>query len=164
MSFLYFSQTGLYIYLAVTIIIFLVFILLLYLFRRKIRCGIEIVKESSRAVTCSYSSVCFPLLPFIIRAVIGLTLIFSVIMALLIRSNFYSVHGSLSSSDCTCSNAGYSVGSSCLPEQFNKDCHTSTGGICEVATCKLDEQIGSSATTIYIVSIFRSYDLVHGID
>lgn len=85
-------------------------------------------------------------------------------MALLIRSNFYSVHGSLSSSDCTCSNAGYSVGSSCLPEQFNKDCHTSTGGICEVAICKLDEQIGSSATTIYIVSIFRSYGLVHGTD
>lgn len=147
------AKTGLYIYLAIMIIFFFIFILCLYFFRRKIRCGIEIVKESSRAVTCSYSSVFFPLLPFIIRAIVVLTLIFSVIMAMLIRSNYYTVHGSLAFSNCTCNNSGYIEGGACLPTQFNKDCHTATGGICEVALCKLDEQADSSVTTIYIVSV-----------
>lgn len=155
--FIQIPQTALYFYLGFSIFFFVIFILCLYFFRRKIRCGIEIVKESSRAVTCSYSSIFFPLLPFLIRAVVVLSFIFSVIMAMLIRENFYTVHGSLPSANCTCSNSGYSEGANCLPEQFNKDCHTSTGEICQVAVCKLDDQVDSSNSTIYVVSVVLVY-------
>ncbi|XP_063695599.1 choline transporter-like 2 isoform X2 [Culicoides brevitarsis] len=143
-------KKGLYMYCAIFGLMFLAFVALLYFFRKKIRCGIEIVKESSRAVTCSYASVFFPLLPFLIRAVIGLTLIFGVIMLAMTRSNVYSVSGSLSSSDCVC-NATYNVGGSCLPEKFNKDCHSSTGEICEVAVCQLDEQAVPATNGPFII-------------
>lgn len=150
----------LYIYLGFALFFFFIFIILLYCFRRKIKCGIEIVKESSRAVTCSYSSVFFPLIPFILRAIVALTLIFAVIMALLIRTNFYSVHGSLSTSDCKCNNSGYTENGVCMPEQFNKDCRTSTGEICQTTICKLDEQVESSTSTFYIVSLCYSNRLM----
>uniref|UniRef100_A0A336MPG2 Choline transporter-like protein n=1 Tax=Culicoides sonorensis TaxID=179676 RepID=A0A336MPG2_CULSO len=155
------AKTMLYASLIILSVILLVFILLLWCCRRKIKCGIEIVKESSRAVTCSFSSIIFPIFPFIIRAVLVLLTIFFLVMAITIQRNEYSVHGELENPDCKCHNFGYSTGGACLPEQFNKDCHTSTGAMCERAVCKLDLQETSNTAIFYcIVIVFSAMWLI----
>lgn len=148
-----FLQLAIYIQTGILSVILLLFIILLYCFRRKIRCGIEIVKESSRAVCASFGSILFPLLPFLFRAAVVLGTIYILIMAYTMRDNHYTVEGlNKPGADCSCKSSFYTDGLMCTPEDFNKDCRSSDGGICTAAICKLVDQTESALVVPFLVA------------
>lgn len=131
----------------------LIFIVCVYCFRHKIRCGIEIVKESSNAVCASFGSIFFPILPFIIRAVVVLATLYIVVMASTMRVNQYRVEGlGAYNGDCSCKSSLYATGDVCVPETFNTDCHSSNGEICTSAGCKLVGQEESDLSVPYMAA------------
>ncbi|XP_063709880.1 choline transporter-like 2 [Culicoides brevitarsis] len=121
-----------------------IFGLFLYFLRRKIRCGIEIVKESSHCVCASVGSIFFPVLPFLLRAGVIILGSYVVVMAWCMMDNRYEIAGKDENSDCHCNNSIYSNGASCDPEIFNADCRAADGGICMETSCKLISQTESS--------------------
>lgn len=147
-----FLQIGLYITLGVLTIVLLLFVFLLYFFRRKIRCGIEIVKESSYAVCASFGSILFPLLPFLFRAAVVLSTMYILIMAYTMVDNEYKVDSLGNSAvDCTCKGMSYDNGDVCLPETFNNDCHSPDGKICTTKVCQLVKQTESPFIAPFVV-------------
>lgn len=125
-----------YIGAAVTVSVVIIFALVIFCFRTKIRYGIELVKEGSRAVTCSTSSIFLPIIPFIVRAFFIILTIFFCFAVATNYSYIYTVKGIGNSSFETCE-CNYSNGDECTPEQFNKDC-SSDSSICLEASCSVE--------------------------
>ncbi|XP_063699280.1 choline transporter-like 2 [Culicoides brevitarsis] len=136
------GMNEIYFQLLIVAVVLALLILILYCLRRKIRCGIEIVKESSRCVCASIESIFFPVLPLLLRAAVFIAMMYILVMAFTMQHNEYHVQGR--DPDCFCKNVFYDNYYKCYPKTFNSDCRRSDGGICTQKICQLKSQRGSN--------------------
>ncbi|XP_052862556.1 choline transporter-like 2 isoform X1 [Anopheles cruzii] len=114
------DQTWLWI-LIVTSIVLVVLLLVVLVLRKRIVIAIALIKEGSKAVSASFSTVFFPIIPWILQAGV---IVFSVVVLLFLASIGNPVHkvsGLNTSSSCVCTN-GYKEGDVCDPTVFNEQC------------------------------------------
>ncbi|XP_061511125.1 choline transporter-like 2 isoform X4 [Anopheles gambiae] len=114
------DQTWLWILIALSVIL-IVLLLVVLVLRKRIVIAIALLKEGSKAVSASFSTVFFPLVPWILQAVV---IVFSLLVLLFLASigvPVYKVNGLNSSLTCVCTN-GYMEGDICDPVAFNENC------------------------------------------
>ncbi|XP_058055526.1 choline transporter-like 2 isoform X3 [Anopheles bellator] len=114
------DQTWLWI-LIVTSIVLVVLLLVVLVLRKRIVIAIALIKEGSKAVSASFSTVFFPIVPWILQAGV---IVFSVVVLLFLASignPVHKVYGLNTSSSCVCTN-GYKEGDVCDPTVFNEKC------------------------------------------
>ncbi|XP_063709212.1 choline transporter-like 2 [Culicoides brevitarsis] len=133
------TKSAIYFEVGVVSVLLLIVMIFLCCFRQKIRCGIEIVKESSRCVCASVGSIFFPIFPFLLRAGVLIATGYIVLMMHTMRSNQYKIHGEIDE-NCFCIRKNYTNGDSCTPEVFNSECRTVDNNFCTSVVCKLSEQ------------------------
>uniref|UniRef100_A0A182W864 Choline transporter-like protein n=1 Tax=Anopheles minimus TaxID=112268 RepID=A0A182W864_9DIPT len=135
------DQTWLWILIAlsVTLIVLLLVVLVL---RKRIVIAIALVKEGSKAVSASYSTVFFPLVPWMLQAAV---IVFSLLVLLFLASigdPVHKINGLNTSISCLCSN-GYKEGDVCDPVVFNDNCKDNSRahdqGRCIDAACHFQE-------------------------
>ncbi|XP_052896264.1 choline transporter-like 2 isoform X2 [Anopheles moucheti] len=135
------DQTWLWILIALSIVL-IVLLLVVLVLRKRIVIAIALVKEGSKAVSASYSTVFFPLVPWILQAAV---IVFSLLVLLFLASigdPVYKINGLNTSISCLCSN-GYKEGDICDPVVFNENCKDSSRahdqGRCIDAACHFQE-------------------------
>lgn len=147
------AKKGGYIGAGVIAIILVFCALLLFFFRKKIQYGIELVKEGSRAVTCSNASIFLPIIPFILRTFfLVLTGFFCVAVASHHKLH-YTVEGMNQTSpieNCQCT-VEYYDGETCDPVKFNQDCMQNLAP-CFEARCTVTGLLTPATSYIYWVS------------
>ncbi|XP_058129739.1 choline transporter-like 2 isoform X2 [Anopheles ziemanni] len=119
--------------------VFLVILLLVVLvLRKRIVIAIALIKEGSKAVSACYTSVFFPIAPWLLQAAV---LVFSLVVLLFLASigdPVYKIAG-LNSSSCVCNN-GYKEGDLCDPIVFNEKCSNRNDQTrCLEAACRFME-------------------------
>lgn len=113
------DQTWLIILIVLSILLVILLLVVLVL-RKRIVIAIALIKEGSKAVSACYTSVFFPIVPWVLQAGV---LVFSLVVLLFLASigdPVYKIAG-LNSSSCVCSN-GYQEGDLCDPNVFNQEC------------------------------------------
>ncbi|XP_050091219.1 choline transporter-like 2 isoform X1 [Anopheles aquasalis] len=127
------DRTWLWILIVLSIVL-VVLLLVVLVLRKRIVIAIALIKEGSKAVSASFSTVFFPIVPWILQAGV---IVFSVVVLLFLASigdPVYRVSGLNSSKACVCSN-GYTEGDICDPGVFNEQCRDVTVGTFEQARC-----------------------------
>lgn len=121
-----------------------------FCFRHKIKISIELVKEGSRAVCCSHSSIFLPIIPFIIRTFFIIITGFFCFAVFTNMTYKYSVKGMGDDTieKCRCN---YVNDDECTPEQFNKDC-SANGTLCFEASCSMGQPTFPWTAYLYWVS------------
>ncbi|XP_053680219.1 choline transporter-like 2 [Anopheles nili] len=135
------DQTWLGILIILSVVLAILLLVLLVL-RKRIVIAIALVKEGSRAVCASYSTVFFPLVPWILQAAI---IMFSLLVLLLLASigdPIFKINGLNTSLTCKCNNQ-YNEGDICDPAVFNDQCRDFTAtdelGRCVDAACHFQQ-------------------------
>ncbi|XP_055621854.1 choline transporter-like 2 isoform X2 [Toxorhynchites rutilus septentrionalis] len=123
-------------------IILVVLLLVVLVLRKRIVIAIALVKEGSKAVSAIFSTVFFPIIPWVLHI---LVIVFAVAVGLYLASigePVHRVYGLNSSTTCVCNN-GYKDGDICDPIVFNDHCHNSVlrdnSGRCMDAACHFQE-------------------------
>ncbi|XP_049540595.1 choline transporter-like 2 isoform X3 [Anopheles darlingi] len=127
------DRTWLWILIVLSIVL-VVLLLVVLVLRKRIVIAIALIKEGSKAVSASFSTVFFPVVPWILQAGV---IVFSVVVLLFLASigdPVYRVSGLNSSTACVCSN-GYKEGDICDPGVFNEQCRDVKAGTYEQARC-----------------------------
>ncbi|XP_035785808.1 CTL-like protein 2 isoform X3 [Anopheles albimanus] len=130
------DRTWLWILIVLSIVL-VVLLLVVLVLRKRIVIAIALIKEGSKAVSASFSTVFFPIVPWILQAGV---IVFSVVVLLFLASIGDPVHrvsGLNSSTSCVCSN-GYKEGDICDPSVFNEQCrdvNVGTYARCVDAAC-----------------------------
>ncbi|XP_001602653.1 CTL-like protein 2 isoform X1 [Nasonia vitripennis] len=118
----------------VATILFLIILATLFL-RRRIYLACQLIKESSKAVTCVLSSLIFPVVPWVLQLLVltyGVTIF---LYLLTIWSPNYRVE--MMDNNCICdSSLNYVNNATCDPGIFNANCKQS-GGPCILSACNL---------------------------
>uniref|UniRef100_A0A182PBV3 Choline transporter-like protein n=1 Tax=Anopheles epiroticus TaxID=199890 RepID=A0A182PBV3_9DIPT len=147
------DQTWLWILIALSIIL-IVLLLVVLVLRKRIVIAIALVKEGSKAVSACYSTVFFPLVPWIMQAAV---IVFSLLVLLFLASigtPVYKVNGLNTTVSCVCTN-GYMEGDICDPVTFNENCKDSNYGRCLDAACHYQE-----VETPSIVKLFHALNVL----
>ncbi|XP_053658019.1 choline transporter-like 2 [Anopheles marshallii] len=151
------DQTWLWILIALSIVL-IVLLLVVLVLRKRIVIAIALVKEGSKAVSASYSTVFFPLVPWILQAAV---IVFSLLVLLFLASigdPVFKINGLNTSITCLCSN-GYKEGDICDPVVFNENCKDTSRahdqGRCMDAACHFQEVDSPS-----IVGYFHALNVV----
>ncbi|XP_035919880.1 CTL-like protein 2 isoform X4 [Anopheles stephensi] len=139
----WFKSDQVWLWILIVLSVMLVVLLLVVLvLRKRIVIAIALVKEGSKAVTASYSTVFFPLVPWVLQAAV---IVFSVLVLLFLASigdPVYKINGLNTSLSCVCSN-GYKEGDVCDPVVFNENCRDSSRAYdqarCMDAACHFQE-------------------------
>ncbi|XP_044728257.1 choline transporter-like 2 [Chrysoperla carnea] len=119
-----------------SVILFIILLILIFL-RKRILIAIALIKEGSKAVTSIFSSLFFPLFPWLLQLIVLVFTISSAVYLSTICHTNYVVSGDFSEDvDCKCnSSLGYYEGAKCEPETFKQFCKTSSGGECVKVQC-----------------------------
>uniref|UniRef100_A0A182NQ24 Choline transporter-like protein n=1 Tax=Anopheles dirus TaxID=7168 RepID=A0A182NQ24_9DIPT len=135
------DQTWLWILIVLSVIL-IVLLLVVLVLRKRIVIAIALVKEGSKAVSASYSTVFFPIVPWILQAAV---FVFALVILLFLASigdPVYKINGLNASLSCVCSN-DYKEGDICDPTEFNDKCRDNTRaydqGRCLDAACHFQE-------------------------
>ncbi|XP_050071888.1 choline transporter-like 2 [Anopheles maculipalpis] len=135
------DQTWLWILIVLSVIL-IVLLLVVLVLRKRIVIAIALVKEGSKAVSASYSTVFFPLVPWVLQAAV---IVFALLVLLFLASigdPVYKINGLNSSVSCMCSN-GYKEGDICDPIVFNENCRDTSRAYdqdrCIDAACHFQE-------------------------
>uniref|UniRef100_A0A182JP45 Choline transporter-like protein n=1 Tax=Anopheles christyi TaxID=43041 RepID=A0A182JP45_9DIPT len=151
------DQTWLWILIVLSVILTVLLLVVLVL-RKRIVIAIALVKEGSKAVSASFSTVFFPLVPWILQAAV---IVFSVLVLLFLASignPVYKINGLNVSLTCICTN-GYKEGDICDPVTFNENCRDSSRvydqGRCLDAACHFQE-----VDTPSIVRFFHALNVI----
>ncbi|XP_011506573.1 PREDICTED: CTL-like protein 2 isoform X2 [Ceratosolen solmsi marchali] len=118
--------------------IFLSLIVLVTLFlRKRIYLACQLIKESSKAVTCILSSLFFPIIPWILHLLVltyGITIF---LFLLTIWKPNYRVE-MMDDDQCLCEpSLNYYTNSVCDPDEFNSKCRQLSGEPCTLSACNL---------------------------
>uniref|UniRef100_A0A1Q3G3L9 Choline transporter-like protein n=1 Tax=Culex tarsalis TaxID=7177 RepID=A0A1Q3G3L9_CULTA len=121
-------------------IVLVVLLLVVLVLRKRIVIAIALVKEGSKAVSAIFSTVFFPIIPWLLHIAV---IVFSVVVGLYLASigePVYRVYGLNSTQSCVCDNR-YRDGDICDPTTFNAHCQNKLirGGICTDAACHFQE-------------------------
>uniref|UniRef100_A0A182JCJ5 Choline transporter-like protein n=1 Tax=Anopheles atroparvus TaxID=41427 RepID=A0A182JCJ5_ANOAO len=150
------DQTWLIILIVLSVLL-IVLLLVVLVLRKRIVIAIALIKEGSKAVSACYSTVFFPLVPWVLQAGV---IVFSILVLLFLASigdPVYQISG-LNSSSCVCTN-GYKDGDFCDPAIFNEKCSimTNTDGTarCLDAACHFME-----VNTPKIVGYFHALNVL----
>ncbi|XP_014210998.1 CTL-like protein 2 [Copidosoma floridanum] len=132
------NQTTEWLIVLITCAVLCTVIVLVTLFlRKRIHLACQLIKESSKAVTCILSSLFFPLVPWLLHL---LVLAYGVTIFLYLSTVWkpnYRVD--MMNDDCSCEpSLRYVANSSCDPDLFNAKCvQRSTGEPCTLSACNL---------------------------
>ncbi|XP_038109357.1 choline transporter-like 2 isoform X3 [Culex quinquefasciatus] len=121
-------------------IVLVVLLLVVLVLRKRIVIAIALVKEGSKAVSAIFSTVFFPIIPWLLHIAV---IVFSIVVGLYLASigePVYRVYGLNATQSCVCDNA-YRDGDICDPTTFNAHCQNRMirGGICTDAACHFQE-------------------------
>uniref|UniRef100_A0A182R922 Choline transporter-like protein n=1 Tax=Anopheles funestus TaxID=62324 RepID=A0A182R922_ANOFN len=151
------DQTWLWILIALSVIL-IVLLLVVLVLRKRIVIAIALVKEGSKAVSASYSTVFFPLLPWILQAAVYLFALLVLLFLASIGDPVHKINGLNTSTTCLCSN-GYKEGDICDPVVFNENCKDTSRaydqGRCIDAACHFQE-----VDTPTIVGYFHALNVI----
>ncbi|XP_049293618.1 choline transporter-like 2 isoform X3 [Anopheles funestus] len=151
------DQTWLWILIALSVIL-IVLLLVVLVLRKRIVIAIALVKEGSKAVSASYSTVFFPLLPWILQAAVYLFALLVLLFLASIGDPVHKINGLNTSATCLCSN-GYKEGDICDPVVFNENCKDTNRaydqGRCIDAACHFQE-----VDTPTIVGYFHALNVI----
>ncbi|XP_039450769.1 choline transporter-like 2 isoform X2 [Culex pipiens pallens] len=137
----WFKSEKVWLWILVILSIGLVVLLLVVLvLRKRIVIAIALVKEGSKAVSAIFSTVFFPIIPWLLHIAV---IVFSIVVGLYLASigePVYRVYGLNATQSCVCDNA-YRDGDICDPTTFNAHCQNRLirGGICTDAACHFQE-------------------------
>ncbi|XP_066906267.1 choline transporter-like 2 isoform X3 [Halyomorpha halys] len=155
-------KPGFWITLTVILGIFALIIFLLTVFlRKRIAVAVTLIKEGSRAVSSTISSLFFPLFPWILQCAVALWFLISICYLMSIGTDVFMVRG-LATSSCTCTGEYLNIktGDLCEPQKFQMLC-TSNSGPCTDAGCRFLKQ--DQPSVIAYLEWFNVFGLFWGI-
>ncbi|XP_038114257.1 choline transporter-like 2 [Culex quinquefasciatus] len=139
----------------ILLIVLVVLLLLIWAMRKRVLLAIALVKEGSKAVRAIFSTVFFPIFPWIVQI---LVITFAITVGLQLASigaPVFRVKGLNATQSCKCDN-GYSDGDICSPATFRESCKRTGDRICTGEAACHFEQI----ETPLIVWFFHAFNVV----
>jgi choline transporter-like protein 2/4/5 len=132
-------------------IIFVILLLLITCFRRKITLSIEFIKEASKATNSNILVMFFPIVQSLIEVFIVIFTGYITLKLSTIGNAEYRVKMTREKSfdaGCTCNDITYYVNNTCNPEFFNKNCLT----VCSYRRCSL-----ATIENSFLIKFFMAY-------
>ncbi|XP_065349302.1 choline transporter-like 2 isoform X3 [Cloeon dipterum] len=118
----------------IAIVVLVIVLLITLALRNRLRIAIALIREASKAVGSTMSTMVFPVVPWLLQ--LGV-LTFGVSVMVYLASSGYPVYrvNGMSSGDCVCSSPDFQDGYECSMDMFKKMCKDKSGGECLKASC-----------------------------
>lgn len=130
-------------------VVFVVLLLVVFCFRHKIFMSIQFIKEASKATSANTFVMFFPIFQSVIEVILMAFALYIYLQLGSIGERVYQIR-SPSHDSCTCNGQFYSVNSTCIVEEFKKNCAV----LCPNLSCKL-----AHVNTNFLIDFFIGYTL-----
>ncbi|CAG9809296.1 unnamed protein product [Chironomus riparius] len=126
----YFIEANTWLYILIgSSIVFLVILLLVIVFRKRITIAIALIKEGSKAVSSNLTTILFPIFPWILQTIVTVVSIYSFLHLLSIGKPIYKVLGMNESCLCTGNYSSIQNGDLCDPIKLHDFCGSQSDGL-----------------------------------
>jgi choline transporter-like protein 2/4/5 len=110
-------------------IVFVILLLVVFCFRRKIQMSIQFIKEASKASSANVLVMFFPVVQSILEVLVFVFAVYVYLQLSTVGTPMYNIQGS----SCYCDGQQLSINSTCEPISFKQNCQK----ICAQARCDL---------------------------